>query len=42
MGLGLAICQSIIESYGGQFRARNCPDGGAELAFSLPITQTSD
>lgn len=42
MGLGLAICQSIIESYGGQFRARNCPDGGAELEFSLPITQTSD
>jgi len=39
MGLGLTICHSIIESYGGQFRAANHPNGGAELEFSLPTTQ---
>lgn len=39
MGLGLTISHSIIESYGGQFRAANHPNGGAELEFSLPITQ---
>jgi PAS domain S-box-containing protein len=36
MGIGLAICQSIIAAHGGAIGASNCPDGGARFWFSLP------
>jgi len=37
-GLGLFICKSIIEAYGGKIWAGNNPDGkGATFAFSLPL-----
>jgi PAS domain S-box-containing protein len=36
MGIGLAICQSIIAAHGGAIRASNWPDGGARFWFSLP------
>jgi PAS domain S-box-containing protein len=36
MGIGLAICQSIVTAHGGSIAASNHPDGGAELRFSLP------
>jgi len=35
-GLGLTICQVIVEAHGGRISARNRADGGAELRFSLP------
>ncbi|RCS21904.1 PAS domain S-box protein [Phyllobacterium salinisoli] len=37
MGIGLAICQSIILAHGGSICASNHPDGGAQFRFSLPV-----
>lgn len=36
MGIGLAICQSIIAAYGGSIVASNHPEGGAIFRFTLP------
>lgn len=38
MGIGLAICRSIVEAHGGSIRAdNNSILGGARLVFDLPI-----
>jgi len=39
VGLGLAICRSIIELHGGEITASNRPGGGALFRFSLPRTE---
>lgn len=36
-GLGLSICKSIIEAHGGRIWAKNGPNGGAIVAFSIPV-----
>jgi two-component system sensor histidine kinase KdpD len=36
-GLGLAICQGIIQAHGGRIWAENRPGGGVALRFSLPL-----
>jgi two-component system sensor histidine kinase KdpD len=35
-GLGLAICQGIIQAHGGRIWAENRPGGGVALRFALP------
>lgn len=37
MGMGLAICRSIIELHHGSMSADASPSGGARLSFSLPV-----
>jgi PAS domain S-box-containing protein len=37
LGLGLPICRSLIENYGGQIWAEQNTDAGVEFNFTLPI-----
>ncbi len=35
-GLGLIYCANVVKAHGGQITASNRPEGGAEIAISLP------
>jgi two-component system sensor histidine kinase KdpD len=38
IGLGLAICETVVKAHGGSIRAANRADGpGAEFTFTLPL-----
>lgn len=39
IGIGLALCQSIIAAHHGTITASNHPDGGAVFQFSLPAAR---
>ncbi len=41
LGIGLSICRTIVEAHGGEISARNMPDGGACISFTLPIEEVS-
>jgi PAS domain S-box-containing protein len=36
-GMGLFVCQQLVQAMGGRIWARRRPEGGAEFGFSLPI-----
>ncbi len=40
MGLGLSICQTIVEQYGGLISAVNIPASGACFCIELPLSPT--
>lgn len=42
MGLGLSVCQSIIENHGGRMWVESTPEGGAKFSFLLPIKKDND
>ncbi|UHQ20085.1 ATP-binding protein [Lysobacter sp. KIS68-7] len=36
LGMGLAVCRTIVDSHGGRIWADNLPGGGARVSFELP------
>jgi two-component system sensor histidine kinase KdpD len=41
VGLGLAICRSIMEAHGGRITASNRREGGAEFVLQLPCNESA-
>lgn len=42
IGLGLSICQAIVEAHGGGIGARNNAEGGATFEFWLPLERPAE
>jgi len=41
MGMGLAICHSIIEAHGGRLWAENNPEAGTTFHFTVPVNSAN-
>lgn len=39
LGIGLLVCRDIVKVHGGELIARNRPEGGAQVTFSLPLKE---
>ncbi|MGC1479006.1 MAG: ATP-binding protein [Chthoniobacterales bacterium] len=39
MGMGLSICNTILESHSGSIRAANSPNGGAVFTLEIPLAE---
>lgn len=39
IGIGLAICQSIITAHDGSISGSNHPDGGVQFRFTIPASK---
>lgn len=39
MGIGLTVCNAIVNAHGGEINAENIPTGGAKFSFTLPRTE---
>jgi two-component system sensor kinase FixL len=37
MGVGLSICRSIVEGFGGKIWYQPAPQGGAQFLFTVPL-----
>jgi two-component system sensor histidine kinase KdpD len=42
MGIGLSVCQTIIQAHGGELKAGNQPEGGAVFRFALDMEEAED
>ena len=42
IGLGLAICRSVVHAHGGDIRAENCNPHGAKFVITLPCEPLDD
>lgn len=42
VGLGLSICQGIVEAHGGTIRLESCPGAGTRVTFCLPALASAE
>ena len=42
IGLGLALCRSIVQAHGGEIWMMNARPSGAKFSFTLPIAEVKE